>query len=42
MTVGGVDKENDNSLWQDAVRKEMKKVWIAFKIPNGDELVSAK
>jgi hypothetical protein len=32
-------KENDNNLWQDAVRKEMKNVRIAFKILNGDESV---
>jgi hypothetical protein len=31
-----LDKENYNTLWQDAVRKEMKNVWIAFKIMNGD------
>jgi transposase-like protein len=30
-------KENDNNLWQDAVRKEMKNVRIAFKILNGEE-----
>jgi hypothetical protein len=30
-----IDKENDNTLWQDAVRKEMKNVRIAFKIING-------
>jgi hypothetical protein len=29
-------KENDNTLWQDAVRKEMKKVRIKFKIINGE------
>jgi hypothetical protein len=34
-----LDKENDNTLWQDAVRKEMKNVGIAFKILNGDESV---
>jgi hypothetical protein len=27
-----LDKENENTLWQDAVRKEMKNVQIAFKI----------
>jgi hypothetical protein len=32
-----LDKENDNTLWQDAVRKEMKNVRIAFKILNGEE-----
>jgi hypothetical protein len=30
-----LDKENDNTLWQDAVRKEMKNVRILFKILNG-------
>jgi hypothetical protein len=29
-----LDKENDNTLWQDAARKEMKNVRIAFKILN--------
>jgi hypothetical protein len=33
-----LDKENDNTLWQDAVRKEMKNVRVAFKILNGEEL----
>jgi hypothetical protein len=32
------DKENDNTLWQDVVMKEMKNVRIAFKIINGDKL----
>jgi hypothetical protein len=31
-----LDKENDNTLWQDEVRKEMKNVRIAFKILNGE------
>jgi hypothetical protein len=30
-----LDKENDNTLWQDAVRKEMKILRISFKILNG-------
>jgi hypothetical protein len=30
-------KENDNTLWQDEVRKEMKNVRIAFKNINGEE-----
>jgi hypothetical protein len=30
-------KENDNTLWQDTVRKEMKNFRIAFKILNGEE-----
>ena len=34
-----LDKENDNTLWQDAVRKEMKNVRIAFRIMNGDEVI---
>jgi hypothetical protein len=29
-----LDKENDNTLWQDAARKEMKNVRISFKILN--------
>jgi hypothetical protein len=32
-----LDKENDNTLWYDTVRKEMKNVRIALKILNGDE-----
>jgi hypothetical protein len=32
-----LDKENDNTLCQDAVRKEMNNVRIAFKIINGEE-----
>jgi hypothetical protein len=35
-----LDKENDNTLWQDVVRKEMKNVRIAFQILNGDESVT--
>jgi hypothetical protein len=34
-----LDKENDNTLWQYAVRKEMKNVRIAFNILNGEESV---
>jgi hypothetical protein len=34
-----LDKENDNTLWQDAVSKEMKNVRIAFKILNGEESI---
>jgi hypothetical protein len=33
------DKENGNTLWQDAIRKEMDSVRIAFKILNGTEAV---
>jgi hypothetical protein len=32
-----LDKENDNTFWQDAARKEMKNVHIAFQILNDDE-----
>jgi hypothetical protein len=32
-----LDKEADNTLWQDAVRKEMSKVRIAFQIIGDDE-----
>jgi hypothetical protein len=32
-------KDNYNTLWQDAVRKEMKSVRISFKILNGEEPV---
>jgi hypothetical protein len=31
-----LDKENDNTLWQEAVRKEMKNFRTAFKILNGE------
>jgi hypothetical protein len=34
-----LDKDNDNTLWKDAVRKDMKNVRIAFKILNGEEAV---
>jgi hypothetical protein len=34
-----LDKENDNTLWQDAARKEMKNVRMSFKIINGEESV---
>jgi hypothetical protein len=37
-----LDKENDKTLWQDAVRKEMKNVRIVFKILNGEESVPLK
>jgi hypothetical protein len=30
-----LDKENENTLWQDSVRKEMNNISIAFKILNG-------
>jgi hypothetical protein len=34
-----LDKENDNTLWQDSVRKEMKNVCIAFKILNDADAI---
>jgi hypothetical protein len=34
-----LDKDNDNTLWQDAVMKEMKNVRIAFKILNEDDAI---
>jgi hypothetical protein len=34
-----LDKENYNTLWHDAVRKEMKNVRITFKILNGEDSV---
>jgi hypothetical protein len=34
-----LDKENDNTLWQYVVRKEIKNVRIVFKILNGEESV---
>jgi hypothetical protein len=32
-----LDKENDNTLWKEAVRKDIKNVRIVFKILNGEE-----
>ncbi|KAI2509582.1 Reverse transcriptase (RNA-dependent DNA polymerase) [Fragilaria crotonensis] len=32
-----LDKENGNTMWQDAVRKEMSKVRVAFQLINDDE-----
>jgi hypothetical protein len=32
-----LDEENGNTLWQDAIRKEMNNVSIAFKVLNGEE-----
>jgi hypothetical protein len=32
-----LDEENGNTLWQDAIRKEMNNVRIAFKVLNGEE-----
>jgi hypothetical protein len=34
-----LEKENDNTLWQDAVRKDIKNFRIEFKIMNGDKSV---
>jgi hypothetical protein len=34
-----LDKENDNTLWRDAVRKEMKNVRIAFQILNDTDAI---
>jgi hypothetical protein len=34
-----LDRENANTLWQDAVRKEMKNVRISFKFLYGEESV---
>jgi hypothetical protein len=34
-----LDKENGSTLWQDAVRKDVKNVQISFQILNGDEAV---
>jgi hypothetical protein len=31
-----LDKESDNTIWQDTVRKEMNNVRISFKILNGE------
>ncbi len=31
-----IDRENGNTLWQDAIRKEMTKVQVAFQVLNGD------
>jgi hypothetical protein len=35
-----LDKENDNTLWQDAVRKEMNNVRIEFQILNDDGAIT--
>jgi hypothetical protein len=32
-----LDDENVNTLWQDAIRKEMNNIHIAFKVLNGEE-----
>jgi hypothetical protein len=34
-----LDKENGDTLWQDAVRKEMKNIRIAFQILNDDDAI---
>jgi len=32
-----IDKENGNTLWEDAIKKEMKAVQVAFKMLDGEE-----
>ena len=32
-----LDKENNNTLWQDAIAKEMKNIRVAFDIKEGEE-----
>ena len=32
-----IDKENGNTLWQDAIAKEMRNVRVAFKVLGDDE-----
>jgi hypothetical protein len=34
-----LDEENGNTLWQDAIRKEMNNVHIAFKVLSGEEAI---
>jgi hypothetical protein len=34
-----LDKEDENTLWQDVARKDMNNVRISFKILNGEESV---
>jgi hypothetical protein len=34
-----LDEENGNTLWQDAIRKEMNNVRIAFKVLNEEEAI---
>ena len=34
-----IDRENGNTLWQDAIYLEMVKVWITFQILNDDESI---
>jgi hypothetical protein len=34
-----LDEGNDNTLWQDAISKEMNNVRIAFKVLNGEEAI---
>ena len=31
-----IDRENGNTLWKDAIRKEMTKVGVAFQVMSGD------
>jgi hypothetical protein len=32
-----LDEENGNTLWKDAIRKDMNNVLTAFKVLNGEE-----
>jgi hypothetical protein len=34
-----LDEENGNTLWQDAIRKEMNNIRISFKVLNGEEAI---
>jgi hypothetical protein len=34
-----VDEENGNTIWQDAIRKEMNNIRIVFKVLNGEEAI---
>ena len=33
-----IDRAIGNTLWEDAVRADMSKVWIAFKVLEGDTI----
>jgi hypothetical protein len=34
-----LDEENGNTLWQDAISKEMNNIHIAFKVLNGEQVI---
>lgn len=34
-----IDAENGNTLWRDAIEKEMKNVRVAFKVQEGDDVI---